>query len=92
MRGQDPDDARLAVHQAVREGDTRVGGADDSDPGDDRRVAEGPGSVAVPRSDLLVRGHHAADARGGTNVSDRRQQLAIHHEEHRPAAACKKST
>ena len=45
---QDPDDARLAVHQTVRERDTRVGRAHDSDPGDDRRVAEGAGSVAVP--------------------------------------------
>ena len=67
------DDARLAVHQAVREGHSGVGGAHDPHPGDDRRVAEGAGAVALSRPDLLVRGHHEADARGGADVPGRRQ-------------------
>ena len=64
-----------------------MGGADDSNPGDDRRMAQGPGSVAVSRPYLLVRGHYAADARGRSDVPGGRQPLETDHEEHRSTAA-----
>jgi len=58
--------------------------------GDDRRVAEGAGAVALPRSDFLVGGHHAADARGGSDVRRGRQQLETDHEKHRTTTTRKK--
>ena len=44
---------------------TGMGGAFDSYPGHNRRVVEGTGPVVVLRAHLLLRGHHATDARGG---------------------------
>ena len=59
-----------------------VGGEADPHPGHDRRVAQGAGAVAVPGADLLVGGHHAADARGRAALSDGRPQLEGCHAAH----------
>ena len=57
-----------------------MGGAASEDAGDHRRVVEGAGPVAVLGAHLQLRGHHAADARGGTQVQNRGQELEGHHE------------
>lgn len=45
-------------------------------------MAEGAGAVAVSGAHLLLRGHHAADARGGAAVPDGGPQLEGRDEAH----------
>ena len=59
-----------------------MGGEADAHPGGDRRVAQGPGPVALPGAHLLLRGHHAADAGGGQALPDGGPELEGYHEEH----------
>ena len=58
----------------------RVGADAERVAGHHGRVAEGPGDLAVPGTDLQLAGHHGADARGRTPLHDGRQALAGHHE------------
>ena len=48
--------------------------------GDSRRVAQGPGHLALFGAHLLLTGHHGPDARGGTQVQPGGQELERHHE------------
>ena len=59
-----------------------MGGEAASNSGDDRRVAEGSGTVALFGAYLLFRRHHAANARGRKTLPIRRQKLEGHHEAH----------
>ena len=66
----------VALRQALRAALPRLGEEADLDAGDHRRVAQVPVGVALPGADLLVRGHHAADAAGGEALHAGRPPLA----------------
>ena len=56
-----------------------MGGQVDIDAGHPGRVAAVPGELAVPGAHLQQRGHHEADAGGGTEVQQGGQDLEEHH-------------
>lgn len=78
---QDAEHARVAVHRPLRGARAPLGAQAEPHAGDPRRLARLPAGVALPRANLRLRRHPAADARGGPQVQGCRRAVAPHHGE-----------